>query len=373
MAQDRFKIMADKILAKIDVRVGGDRPWDLQVHNDAFYRRVLTQGTLGLGESYLDGWWDVQQLDEFFYKFLRSDPGSGVRRNWRTQLTRFAQILLNRQRKSKALEVGERHYDTGNDVFQAMLGKRMVYTCAFWKNANTLDEAQEAKLEFVCQKLGLHPGMKVLDIGCGWGSFAKYAAERYGVSVTGVNNSREQTALAREMCKGLPIEIKVQDYRELTGNYDHIVSLGMFEHVGPKNYETYMKAAHRCLSDDGLFLLHTLGSNKPLLTPDLFVEKYIFPGGVLPTIKEIGGSIEGLFVMEDWQNIGADYEKTLLAWFKNFDAHWPELDAKYEMRFYRMWKYFLHTFAGSSRARSNQVWQIVLSKKGVLGGYVSVR
>ena len=373
MLHDKPKTIVEEILSNIDIQLNGDRPWDLQVYNDGFYRRVLSQGSLGLGESYIDGWWDAQQLDAFFYKLLRSDLGSEVRRNWKTQVTLLSQMLFNRQRKAKAFEVGEHHYDIGNDVFQAMLDERMVYSCAYWKDADTLDAAQEAKLDLICKKLGLQSGMKLLDIGCGWGSFAKFAAEKYDVSVVGVTNSKEQTALGRTLCAGLPIEFKLQDYRDITCRYDHIVSLGMFEHVGPKNYRTYMEVVDRCLSDDGLFLLQTLGANKPLKTPDFFVEKHLFPEGVLPTIKQIGAAIEGLFVMEDWHNFGADYHKTLMAWFKNFDTQWEQLKPHYGKRFYRMWKYYLHSFAGSSQARRNQVWQMVLSKKGTLGGFTSFR
>ena len=357
----------------MDIRIDGDRPWDIQVHNEEFYARALNQGTLGLGESYVDGWWDAEELDGFFFKLIRNDPGESIRKNWRTQATLVSQFVLNRQRWSKRYEVGEKHYDTGNDLFQIMLDKRMAYSCAYWKGAETLDEAQEAKLDLVCRKLQLEPGMKVLDIGCGWGSFSKFAAEKYGVSVVGINNSKEQAALGRELSQGLPVEIRLQDYREVTGTYDRVVSIGMFEHVGPKNYRTYMEVVDRCMADDGIFLLHTLGSNKFLRTPDLFTEKYIFPGGVLPTIRQISGSIEGLFTMEDWHNIGSHYDRTLLSWYENFNAGWEQLRPKYGDRFYRMWKYFLHTFAGASRARSNQVWQIAMMKKGMLGGYESVR
>lgn len=373
MRYDKSKTAVKEILSSIDVRLNGDRPWDIKVYNDEFYRRVLRQGSLGLGESYMDGWWDAQQLDAFFYRLLRSNLGDEVRRNWKTQVTLFSQVFLNRQRKAKAFEVGEHHYNTGNDVFQAMLDKRMVYSCAYWKGADTLDAAQEAKLDLVCKKLELQPGMKLLDIGCGWGSFAKFAAEKYNVTVVGVNNSTEQIHLGQVLCAGLPIKLKLQDYRDITGQYDHIVSLGMFEHVGPKNYRTYMEVVDRCLSDDGLFLLQTIGANKPLKTPDLFVEKYIFPGAVLPALKQIGAAIEGLFVMEDWHSLGANYDKTLMAWFRNFDARWEQLKPHYDERFYRMWKYFLNSFAGSSRARKNHVWQIVLSKNGILGGYTPIR
>ncbi len=373
MASGKLKTIAQSILDRCDIRIDGDRPWDLHVHQDAFYGRALRGGILGLAESYLDGWWDVDQLDQFFYKLLWADLAKSVRQSWRSQLVLLGQRLVNRQRKSKRMEVGERHYDRGNDLFEVMLDGRMTYSCGYWKDAATLDEAQEAKLDLICRKLRLEPGMRVLDIGCGWGSFARFAAERYGVSVVGINNSVEQTKLGRLRCEGLPVEIRVQDYREVTGRFDHVVSIGMFEHVGFKNYAAYLDVVRRCLADEGLFLLHTIGANLTLEVPDLFVEKYIFPGGVLPSIKVIGEALEKRFVMEDWHNFGADYDKTLMAWFANFEAHWPALQPAYGDGFYRLWKYFLLSFAGAFRARSNQLWQLVLSKKGVPGGYVSLR
>jgi len=254
-----------------------------------------------------------------------------------------------------------------------MLGKSMAYTCAYWKNATTLDEAQEAKLDLVCKKIGLKQGDKVLDIGCGWGSFARHAAKNYGASVVGVTISKEQVTLARELCAGLPVEIRLEDYRKVQGTFDHVVSLGMFEHVGVKNYKTYMETVRRVLKDDGLFLLHTIGSNHSVNGPNAWMEKYIFPNSIVPTARQIIKAAEEKFIMEDWHNFSADYDKTLMAWFENFNNHWKELESKYGERFYRMWKYFLLSCAGNFRARNSQLWQIVLSKEGVKGGYISVR
>ena len=373
MSDNKLKNVIQQILAHADIKINGGRPFDIQVHNDDFYGRVLRQGSFGLGEAYMDGWWDVERLDEFFVRAFQSDLEREIRYNWRTLLFSFGQILINRQKKSKAFEIGERHYDIGNDLYQAMLDKRMVYSCGYWKNAQNLDQSQELKLELVCKKLGLQEGMKVLDIGCGWGSFAKYAAEKYGVSVVGITVSKEQVELGRKLCAGLPVKIKLQDYRDIEGIYDHIVSLGMFEHVGYKNYRLYMKVVHSHLRDKGLFLLHTIGENRSEKTNDPWVEKYIFPNSMLPSIKQIGSAIMRLFVMEDWHSFGADYDKTLMAWFHNFDSRWETLKPHYNERFYRMWKYFLLASAGVFRARRNQLWQIVLSKKGVLGGYRSIR
>ena len=243
--------------------------------------------------------------------------------------------------------VGKEHYDIGNDLYQLMLDKRMTYTCGYWKNAKNLEEAQEAKLDLICKKLGLKKGDKVLDIGCGWGSFAKYAAEKYGARVVGITVSKEQVELARKLCKGLPVEIRIQDYREVNEKFDHVVSIGMFEHVGYKNYRTFFKTVHKCLKDDGLFLLHTMGqrdSYPDFNHPDYhWVLKHIFPNGMIPSIKQIGKATEELFVMEDWHTFREDYDKTIMAWWNNFDKNWPKLRAKYGDRFYRMWRFYVTT------------------------------
>ncbi|HUF10430.1 MAG TPA: cyclopropane fatty acyl phospholipid synthase [Rhodothermales bacterium] len=362
-----------EVFAHADIRVGGDRPWDIQVHDPGFYSRIVRDGSLGLGESYMDAWWDAQHLDQFIYRILTGELRKHVPRSFKALRLLVAEKYFNRQSKSRAVVVSDAHYNLGNDLFQVMLDERMVYTCGYWKDATTLAEAQVAKMDLVCRKLGFEKGMHVLDIGCGWGSFAKFAAERYGVSVVGIGNAVEQIELGSEMCKGLPVELRFEDYRDTKGSYDRVVSIGMFEAVGPKNFRKYMEVVDRCLKKDGLFLLHTIGANRLNTDPDAWTDKYIFPNGYLPTIAEIAKSIEGLFVMEDWHNFAAYYEKTLLAWHANFERGWPALKEKYGERFYRMWTYYLLSFAGSFRARSNQLWQIVMSKKGVPGGYVSLR
>lgn len=367
------RIFVEELLKKADVTIGGSRPQDINVHDERFFNRAIRYGTLGMGEAYMDGWWDANELDVFIHKVLMAHLDKAIAINFASVLTIAKAFLFNLQTSSRARKVGEVHYDLGNDLYEAMLDERMVYTCGYWVHAKNLDEAQEAKLDLVCRKIGLKKGDRILDIGCGWGSFAKYAVEKYGASVVGITISKEQAALARERCAGLPVEIRVQDYRDVNEQFDNIVSLGMFEHVGMKNYCDYFKMANRCLKEDGLFLLHTIGYQISQLTSDPWMEKYIFPGGQLPSVAQIGKAIEKLFLVEDWHNFGADYDKTLMAWFKNFDAAWPKLKEKYDERFYRMWKYYLLVCAGTARAREMQLWQIVLSKKGVLGGYTSVR
>jgi cyclopropane-fatty-acyl-phospholipid synthase len=367
-----FKKKVSEILALADVKINGNRAWDIQVHDERLYQRALAEGSLGLGEAYMDGWWDCKQLDQFFHKVLKADLANKIK-PLSVIFSALKARIFNLERKSKAFVIGERHYDIGNDLYENMLDKRLTYTCGYWKNAKNLDEAQEAKLDLVCKKINLKPGQKVLDIGCGWGSFAKYAAEKYKAKVVGITVSKEQVKLGRKLCKGLPVEFRLQDYRDVNEKFDHIISLGMFEHVGYKNYTDYFKVANKCLKEDGLFLLHTIGSSTTNLTGDPWISKYIFPIGHVPSIKEIGETIEGLFVMEDWHNFGAYYDKTLMEWFNNFNKNWKKLEAKYGERFYRMWKYYLLSCAGAFRARHNNLWQIVLSKKGVVGGYKSIR
>jgi cyclopropane-fatty-acyl-phospholipid synthase len=358
-----------QLLAKADIRVNGEQPWDMKVHNTDLYNRLIRYGPLGLGESYVDGWWDTDSLDQFFFRILKADLEKYTDYSPGTALLYLRSILSNLQNKNRAFHIGERHYDIGNDLYNAMLDRRMVYTCAFWENAANLDEAQEAKLELVCRKLGLKEGRKVLDIGCGWGSFAKYAAENYGAKVTGITVSKEQVELGTELCKGLPVQFRLQDYRDLDETFDHIVSLGMIEHVGYKNYREYFRIIKNSLSDKGTFVLQTIGSNYPVLNTDPWIHKYIFPNSMIPSVSQLSNAFEDRLVMEDWQNFGVDYDKTLMAWFSNFNREWSTLQKSYSERFYRMWKYYLLMSAGSFRARKNQLWQIVFTKTGLPNGY----
>lgn len=367
-----FRGKVERLLSIADVNVNGDRPWDIQIHNESFYRRLLAHGSLGLGESYMDGWWDCERPDEFIDRIFRADLGDKVK-SWKDLCFLIKAKLCNLQRQSRAFEVGKRHYDIGNTLYRHMLDSRMIYSCGYWKNATTLDQAQEAKLDLVCRKLHLQEGMRVLDIGCGWGGTAKFAAERCGVEVVGVTVSEEQAKHARRVCRGLPVTILLQDYRTLEGTFDRILSLGMFEHVGYKNYPTFMRVARKHLKNDGLFLLHTIGGNNTVTKIDSWTNRYIFPNAMLPSAKQINSAMEGEFVLEDWHNFGADYDKTLMHWFRNFEANWHLLKKVYDERFYRMWKYYLLACAAGFRARKNQLWQIVFSPDGIHGGYHAPR
>ena len=364
------QLIAD-ILAPVDLVLDGPKPIDPQILDPRFFQRVLAEGSLGLGESYMDGWWDVENLDGFFDRLL------GARLEHKHPLItagRIAQVakakLLNMQDRRRCRSVVVDHYDLDNSLYEKMLDRRMQYTCAYWPNAQTLDEAQEHKLRQICEKLELKRGERLLDLGCGFGGLAIFAAEEFGCEVTGYNISVEQLKWARAHRGDLPITFVESDYRDARGSFDKVVSVGLCEHVGYKNHRALLEVAHRCLADDGLFLLHCIGGDRTVVATDPWLEKYVFPGSVIPSPTQIAQAVEPLFVIEDWHNFGVDYDKTCMAWCENFDANWSDIrSAKYDERFYRMWKYYLLMCAGSFRARKNQNWELVLSKKGVRGGY----
>ncbi|SFQ98541.1 MULTISPECIES: cyclopropane fatty acyl phospholipid synthase [unclassified Enterobacter] len=358
---DWFRITSE-LLNRAGIHINGPAPSDIQVKNPHFFKRVLQQGSLGLGESYMDGWWECERLDMFFSKVLRAGLENQLPHHLKDTLRIAAARLFNLQNKKRAWIVGKEHYDLGNDLFSRMLDPQMQYSCAYWKEATTLEEAQLAKLRLICEKLQLTPGMRVLDIGCGWGGLAQYMAQHYKVHVVGVTISAEQQKMAQARCKDLDVTILLQDYRDLNDQFDRIVSVGMFEHVGPKNYATYFEVVDRNLKPDGLFLLHTIGSNKTDHNVDPWINKYIFPNGCLPSVRQIANACEPHFVMEDWHNFGADYDTTLMAWHARFIDSWPEIAGNYSERFKRMFSYYLNACAGAFRARDIHLWQVVFSR-----------
>jgi cyclopropane-fatty-acyl-phospholipid synthase len=358
------KRTVERLFELCDVKVNGQRPWDIRVNDERMYDRVLRDKRLGLGESYMDGWWDCTRLDELICRILTAGVDQRVAGSVKLLLPAIQAKLSNRQSLQRSKTVAERHYDLGNDLFLAFLDSNHQYSCAYFNGTDDLDRAQINKMELTCRKLDLHPGERVLDIGSGWGGLAKYMAEKHRVSVTGINISERQIDYARELCRDLTVEIINKDYRDVDGTFDKVVSVGMFEHVGRKNYRTFMEAAYRCLGDNGVFLLHTIGNNKSQLDTDPWMEKYIFPNGELPSIRQISEAVEGLFVVEDLHNMGPHYDRTLMSWHERFQKAWPALKDRYDERFKRMWEYYLLSCAGAFRARDIQLWQIVMTKAG---------
>lgn len=369
---DTGRSFFEPLLAHADVRIDGDRPWDMRVRNEDLFDRILADGTLGLGDAYVEGWWDCDALDQFFDRVMRARLDEHLPMRLKHVARIVKAKMFNQQTRKKSTKVAKQHYDIGNDFYGAMLDPYRQYSCGYFDGTNDLAEAQQRKLELVARKLDVQPGDHVLDIGCGWGGLAKYLAETRGCRVTGLNISDEQIAFAREFTKGLPVEIVKTDYRDMDGTFDKIVSVGMFEHVGYRNYDAYMETARTLLKDDGLFLLHTIGGLYGS-GDDPWIREHIFPNSALPVQSEIADAFGQRFVLEDWHNFGAHYDKTLMAWHANFTDAWPRFRETYGDAFERMWRYYLLMCAGSFRARHIQLWQLVLSPHGVKGGYRSVR
>jgi len=362
----RQKYMIEQFLAPAGITINGSMPWDIRVRDERLYPRLLRDKNLGLGESYMDGWWDCEQTDELICKVLKGGLEEKVRGGIKLLLPLLSAVLLNMQSKVRSLDVAKQHYDLDNELFMSFLDQYNQYSCAYFDGTDNLNEAQVKKMELIGRKLALRADDHVLDIGCGWGGLARYIAEKYGCKVTAVNISEQQIGYAKEFCKDVPVEILRCDYRDLEGSYDKIVSVGMFEHVGQKNYKTFMKAVHRSLKDGGIFLLHTIGGNESEVKCDPWISRYIFPNGLLPSMAQIGKAIEGLFILEDVHNLGPHYEKTLMAWHANFQKAWTKLKERFDDKFKRMWDYYLLSCAGSFRARNIQIWQLVLTKYGTL-------
>lgn len=359
---EQARHLVEDLLVQAGIQIDGDQPWDIKVHDDRLYDRVLAGGSVAVGESYMDGWWDVERLDQFFEKVFSAGLEYKIRRNGKLLMHVLKNNLINPQNRLRSYEVGERHYDIGNNLFEHMLDTRLTYSCGYWQKANNLDEAQEAKLDLICRKLGLQPGMRLLDIGCGWGSLVKYAAEHYDVQAVGITISKEQVEYARQQCEGLPVRIDYEDYREVEESFDRIASVGMVEHVGRINYAQFMQVAHRCLNPGGLFLLHTIASNVSTFATDQWIEKYIFPNSMLPSVNQLSRAAEYKFVTEDLHNFGPDYDKTLMAWDENFRNNWDKLNSGYDERFYRMWRFYLMSSAASFRTRRIQLFQFLFGK-----------
>ena len=359
----RAQNLLSDCLAVAGIHVNGTRPWDIAVHDDRFFGRVLAFGTLGLGESYMDGWWDCEALDEMCCRAIRARLDRRFAFRLPNVWAVVSALFVNQQTIRQSRKVGRVHYDLSNDFFEAMLDPNMQYSCALFAEGDDLASAQLRKLDWICERLRLRPGLRLLDIGCGWGGLARYAARQYGCQVVGITISREQFRYAQRWCRELDVEIRLRDYREVTERFDRVVSVGMVEHVGYKNYHTYMRAAARSLGEDGLFLCQGICGNVSRVHTDPWIKRYIFPNSVLPSVACLTRAAEGVFVLEDIKNIGPNYDPTLLAWEQNFRRAWSRFADRYGERFRRMWRFYLLSCAGAFRARSLQVFSMLFSKQ----------
>lgn len=357
-----------ELFAKAGVTIGGREPWDLQVRESRAFDRVMRDGSIGFGEAFMEGWLDCPRVDQLADRVYRHDLAEQI--DAKTAVFEAFKARVNPfGTRKRSFEIGERHYDTGNDLFEVMLDPYMIYSCGYWERAQTLEDAQRDKLELICRKLELQPGMRLLDIGCGWGGLARYAAEHFGVSVVGISVSKEQVELARRLAAGLPIEFRLVDYREVDETFDRVVSVGMFEHVGRRHYREFFDVCGRCLAPGGLFLLHTVGylKEEPI---NPWYDKYVMPGVEFPTVANIVDHLGPNLALENFQTWeGSHYDRTLMAWFDRFDAGFDRLKHRYDDRFYRMWKLYLQGCAGGFRAGQMRVWQLVFSRGDLPSGY----
>lgn len=383
-----FRKLVTRAFHDAGIAIGGDEPGDIKVTRDRFYRRAALFESLGIGDSYRDGDFVCGDLSAFFDKLMvcrqeehltalkkgTADPGAST--SLLEAWIKLRQEFGNQQSMAKASKSITHHYDIGNELYEPMLGETMAYSCGYWAGAKTLDQAQRNKYRLICEKVGLKPGMRVLEIGCGWGGFAAYAAGEFGVAVVGVSLSKEQINYAQAKYKDLHetrrIDLRLMDYRAIPKNFgeefDAVVSIGMFEHVGPRNYDDYMRIAWGAMKPAGVFLLHSIVGCGGI---DPFFWYRIFPGGVLPVEEQIAKAARPYFAVEHVENFGYDYSLTLAQWWKNFEAAWPQIrkSGHYDEKFYRMWEFYLKSVAAAFKVRRVQLEQWTLSKCGIPGGF----
>lgn len=362
--QQLLRSAAELLLSSADIRIDGERPWDIRVRDRRAFIHALCLGSLGFGDGYVAGWWTCDDLEEMAFRLARARLEERVaERLPRALATRLLATLLNQQTPLGSLQVARRHYDLGNDLFLAFLGARKNYSCGYFDETHDLDVAQTQKLELLCRKLRLAPGERLLDIGGGWGEFARYAAQHHGVRVTSINISDEQLRFAREYCRGLDVELVRCDYRDMAGRFDKVAAIAMFTHVGYRNYRAFFHKVHELLDPDGVFVMEGIWGSVATKTLDAWMEKHIFPRSQLPSAAQTFSASEGLFSVEHLHNFGHAYAKTLRAWKQNLERAWPSLRARYDDAVLRVFQYYFQMCAGYFRARAVHNWQLVYTKR----------
>ena len=355
------------------IQVNGPNDWDLQVHDDSWIREIELKGTLAIGDAYVSGLWDCKALDELVCRLFSNMKREMLFPSLQMLTVNLWNRLSNPQAGTRAKKVIDAHYEKYIDVIKYFIGPSLCYSCAWWEHSDNLADAQKAKMDLVCRKLQLAKSDRVLDIGCGYGALANHAAEYYGCHVTGITLSPRQAELATARFPSPLIEFRAMDWQSdefmQLGEFDKIMSVGMFEHVGRKNYTIFFKRCSHLLRSHGLFLLHTIGRSVKA-SIDLWVDRYIFPGGSLPKLGDLDEVEAQNLILEDLQNIGAHYDMTLCAWQANLDHGQATGELDLDEKDLRFWRYYLLSFAGAFRVRKRlQVWQLLLAKSGVIGGY----
>jgi cyclopropane-fatty-acyl-phospholipid synthase len=354
-----------RALAAADIEIDGHRPWDIRVNDPAFYLRMMPNPAFQIGQTYMDGMWDCDAIDEMVFKLIASRVYAQHEKGGVFHLRNALARVRNMQSRARAGEVALAHYDLDLDLYRGMLDETLTYTCAYWDAPGaTLADAQRAKLRLICDKLELKPGQTLLDIGCGFGGLAAFAAEHYGVKTLGVTNSQQHCTVARTLYPHL--ELALMDYRELPAlgrRFDAVASVEMIEAVGPKNFTTYFDVVSQCLAPRGAFLLQSFISPASRFVCNEWFDRYIFPNGVVPSFPQLHAASAMTFgAPTDVHELGLHYPSTLLAWDRNLRATWPRLRSRNDERFRRMWHFYLTSLAGVFRAEDLRLCQVLYRK-----------
>lgn len=378
----KIKKFVEELFSQAGIEVNGSNPWDPQIHNPIAYNMTVGNGLIGAGEAYMRGYWDCEQLEEFFRRAVQVDLAKRMPWNLSTATLVTKARLMNLQLPKRAWEVGRMHYDLPREVWECTLDFAMTGSCAYYRFPDeTLDQAQQNKLNLTLKKVGLQKGHSLLDIGVGWAAFSGLSAITYGAKPIGITVSEGQREYIRSRYGDI-VDVRVHPWQQtvLEQPVDRIISVEMFEHVGSDNYRKFFQLCRDSITDDGLMLLHTIVGHNPSKHIDPWMDKYIYPGGCIPTLGQITTAVHGLFHVEDVHDIGGHYPATLLAWMANFRRNWDVVKALGPKRlgmdpevFCRMWYYHYMASAGGFLSRVISVHQIVLSTNGVPGGYQSIR
>lgn len=352
---------------------GQGRPVTVRLHDESLVRRILLNPDLGIGEGYMEGSFtiDDDDLHGFLALAVRNSQNA-----WRHPLHRFLWKLRYLSRVARQYNPAGRarrrvahHYDLSGELYDLFLDSDKQYSCAYFRSPDdTLEQAQAQKKAHIAGKLRIEPGMRVLDIGCGWGGLALTLARDYGARVLGVTLSEEQHEVANERARaaglGNRAQFRLMDYREVEGTFDRVVSVGMFEHVGAPHYREYFRTVREKLTEDGIALIHTIGRSTPPGANSPWIEKYIFPGGYIPALSEIMTAVEKEdFISQDIEVWRLHYAQTLRHWHDRFVANEERVREIYDDRFCRMWRYYLVACEQTFRCNRQVVFQLQLARK----------